>query len=273
MRARRNIPTVGVRHQGQRAFTLVEVILAIGIVVSLLIVALLFYRQAADLRNQILAESERCSTIRLLLDRLAADLREAMPNAESGYDFLGDPGSLSFVRPSLARPRTGAAGAAAFPGLMRVTYAAVLGNEGTNRAVIGFDRTEGPPRLLRPALSLADSTNTSLTRVVVPAALDLAITNNPVEPLTELIHYVRFRYWDGAAWVSSWTNAAPPPGVEIILATDPAPETGIEPLESDTEVANAGEYPLGALRRVVFLPVGKRVRKPEAVADELLSPP
>lgn len=273
MKTWRNIPAVAARHEGQRAFTLVEVILAIGIVVVLLIVALLFYRQAADLRNQILAESERCSTIRLLLDRLAADLREAMPNAESGHDFLGDPDSLSFVRPSLAQPRTEAAGAAGLSGIVRITYAAVLGSERTNRAVIGFDRSEGPPRQVRPALSLADSTNASLTRVVVPAALDLAITNTPAEPLTELIHYVRFRYWDGAAWVSGWANAAPPPGVEIILATDPAAETDVEPLESDTEVANAGEYPLGAFRRVVFLPAGQQVRKPEDVADELLSPP
>lgn len=273
MKAGRSRPTVATRRKGQRAFTLVEVILAIGIVVSLLIVALLFYRQAADLRNQILAESERCSTVRLLLDRLAADLREAMPNTESGHEFLGDSGSLSFVRSALAQPRTGAAGATVLPGLVRITYAAVLGNEGTNRAVIGFDRTEGPPRQLRAALSLADSTNASLTRVVVPAALDLAITNTPVEPLTELIHYVRFRYWDGAVWVSGWTNAAPPPGVEIILATDPAPESGVEPSELDAEVANADEYPLDAFRRVVFLPAGQPLRKPEDVADELLSPP
>jgi type II secretory pathway pseudopilin PulG len=273
MKAGRIMPIASARRGGQGAFTLVEVILAIGIVVSLLIVALLFYRQAADLRNQILAESERCSTIRLLLDRLAADLREAMPNGEPGHDFLGDSSSLSFVRSSLAQPRTGAAGAGSLPGLTRITYAAVLGDEGTNRAVIGFDRTEGPPRRLRPALSLADSTNAYLTRVVVPAALDLAITNAPVEPLTELIHFARFRYWDGVAWVSGWTNAAPPPGVEIVLATDHAAETGLGALESDIEVANSDEYPLGAFRRVVVLPAGQPVRKPEDVADEFLSPP
>lgn len=261
-------PDVRRRICSTAGFTLIEVILAIGIVVSLLIVALLFYRQAADLRNQILAESERCSTVRLLLDRLAADLREALPEPDSGHEFVGESGSLSFVRPTLAMPNAGAT-----PGLTRVTYAAVIGNEGTNQSVIGFDRTEGPPRQRRTAFSQPNPTNSPTTSIVVPAAFESAPTNRMAEPLTELIHFVRFRYWDGAQWLTGWTNSAPPPGVEIVLATDAPTEGSVEPLESDTELGMPDEYPLGAFRRVVFLPAGTPVRSPEAVADELLSPP
>ncbi len=261
-------PDVRRRICPRAGFTLIEVILAIGIVVSLLIVALLFYRQAADLRNQILAESERCSTVRLLLDRMAADLREALPEPDSGHDFIGEAGSLSFVRPTLAMPNAGAT-----PGLTRVTYAAVIGNAGTNQAVIGFDRTEGPPRALRNTIAPPDLTNAPTTRIVVPAAFESAPTNRVAEPLTELIHFVRFRYWDGAQWLTGWTNSTPPPGVEIVLATDAPAEPGVEALDADADSGMPDEYPLGAFRRVVFLPAGMPVRSPEDVADELLSPP
>ena len=59
------------------AFTLVEIILAIGLATGLLLVAMTFYYQATNMRGQVLHELDQVSTIRLVLDRLAGDLRTA----------------------------------------------------------------------------------------------------------------------------------------------------------------------------------------------------
>jgi type II secretory pathway pseudopilin PulG len=249
------------------AFTLIEMILAIGIIVGLLIVAMLFYRQATELRGQILQESERCATIRLLLDRMTADLRSAVPKSGGGHEFLGDTGSLSFTRTTLVVPPTAKAGARERPSgdLMRVSFATVQGNEGTNTSVIGFDRREEPlglPRLLDTLPPASSSTNLSF----IPLGAGLDSTNRlsgPLpEPLTDLIRFAHFRYWDGAGWREGWTNATPPPGVEIVL--------GVDPLPAD---ANADEYPYEQFRRVVFLPAGTALKQPEDAAEQLLSPP
>ena len=70
-----------------QAITLVEMLLAITIAVGMLVVALLFYRQTADLRNQILLESERLATLRLLSDRIAGDLHLAVSSPTPGHEF------------------------------------------------------------------------------------------------------------------------------------------------------------------------------------------
>ncbi len=254
------------RNRSAAGFTLIEMILAIGIIVGLLIVAMLFYRQAADLRRQILLESERCSTIRLLLDRMTADLRSAVAGAGSGREFLGDTGSLSFVRGALGsavsvpgRPmRMPASG-----GRMRVTYATVASMSGTNVSVRGFDWREDPLEARRVA-PVRPAAATNLSYIALGAGLDPtnSVTAPEPEPVTELVRYAHFRYWDGAGWRDGWTNSSPPAGVEIVLGADPLPED-----------ANAGEYPYEQFRRVVFLPAGIVLQQPDEPAEETLSPP
>jgi hypothetical protein len=73
----------------------------------------------------------------------------------------------------------------------------------------------------------------------------IGATNNAAEVLTDLVRFVRFRYWNGAVWVAGWTNNTPPPGVEIVLAS--------EALADD---AAADTFPPESFRRVVFLPAG-----------------
>lgn len=251
---------------GAAAFTLIEMILAIGIIVGLLVVVMLFYRQAADLRGQILLESERCATIRLLLDRMTADLRSAVPQSGGGHEFLGDTGSLSFVRATLVAPRpVRAAGREGLGGdRVRVSFAAVVGADGTNASVRGFDWREEPLGRARPTESAAPASTNVLSFIPLGAGLDT--TNRgpelAAEPLTDLIRFVHFRYWDGAGWREGWTNASPPPGVEIVLGTDPLPTD-----------ANADEYPYEQFRRVVFLPAGAALKQPEDAAGELFSTP
>jgi type II secretory pathway pseudopilin PulG len=224
-----------------RAFTLLEVILAVVIAAGLLIVAMSYYQRSADLRNQLLEESERLANIRLIMDRLNSDLRTAFAEPREG--FIGGPDYLRFVHAGSPTPMNITEGA-----LKIVTYSVVTNAQGTNAIVIGFNRTTTPlveERLLTPNSILAASTNEP---VAFNGAMDPLATNSPTarieEPLTRAIRYVHFRYYDGSLWRDSWDGIDLPLGVEVSLGADPqAPE----------EI----EYPFELFRRVIFLPAGR----------------
>jgi len=238
------------------AFTLVEMLLAISIAVGMLIVALLFYRQAADLRSQILAESERLATVRLLLDRIAVDLRTAGPSSGFGQEFRGETGLMSFNRAASVVGSAGPGGAVGER--VRITFTTVLSNEGTNRTVRGVDRLEESESVeaARPvgAGALASLDLPALTTLNSPNS----VTNAVADPLTELVRFLHFRYWNGAQWVEEWTNGPSPAGVEVVLGFDPLPEG-----------ASSAEYPFEQFRRVVFLPTAPPSRTPLEAPFEL----
>ena len=228
-------------NQRPAAFTLLEVILAISIAVGLLLVALVFYRQATELRTQLLEESERLAAVRQLMDRLSAELRAAPAHDHAG--FTGTADSLRFVMAGLPLQNT-----APDSDLKLIAYGTLTSADGTNIVVSGLTRDEQPlvdllPSALAPALAtVAGDTN-------APAVTGAAL-------LTEAVHFLRFRFWDGADWRESWSAVAPPPAVEVSL--------GLEPLPSD---ATPDKYPYELFRRVIFLPAG--VAAPPAATNSL----
>ena len=233
-------PIQRIRARRATAFTLLEVLLAISIALGLFVVALHFYQHAADLRTQLIDESERLSAIRQVMDRVTADLRGGF--APSSQGFSGDSNSLCFVTthfPSRLAWRS----TAADPGSIRETdlklvrYGLTRTTEGTNDNVSGFIRVE---QMLTELNS-------------VPAAT--ALTNNPgsktsatnfvAEPITDAIRFVRFRYWDGITWTDSWAGTALPLGVEVTLGTETLKD-GEDPDDYGGEI----------FRRVIHLPAG-----------------
>jgi hypothetical protein len=239
----------------------VEVILAIGLATTLLLIALVFYRQAADLRQQILDESEKLSTMRLALDRLAGDLRAAQPHASPGNEFSGESNSLQFIKIALTSlPKTASTNASMDnlgqtngtdpSDLVRVSFMALTNFDGTNVVVSGLDRTEQPLSAPIASSFIPLSTNNPDTNSL--SLLGTSATNLPVaqtnlffEPFAEGIRFVRFRYWNGIDWETAWTNASPPPGVEIVLSMETLPDD-----------ATPDAIPSNSFRRVVFLPGG-----------------
>lgn len=219
------------QHNDSRAaFTLVEVILAIGIATGILVVALSFYQQAASLRGQILEASDRISAIRLLMDRLTSELRSARAHDWEG--FTGDAASLRFVKTEALSP---SAWTRTQPctDLKLVTYGITTGLEGTNTIITGITRAERSVIELRQgraatALETAPSTNTV------------------VEPVTDAIRFLYFRFWDGTAWLDSWTDVVPPFAVEVSFGIEPQPDDALPE-----------EYPFEVFRRVVLLPGGR----------------
>lgn len=220
----------------QRAFTLIEIVLAVVISVGLLTVALYFYRQAADFRVELVSEVERLSEARLLLNRITTELRVARRHAFYEQPLIGEPDFLQFIKtdvPSKAAWSGGTMGRAPAPqsDLKLVRYGVRASLESTNQSIAGVTRHEEP---LVDYKLVIEATSAPLTTNTTASAL-----------LTESFHYLHFRYWDGTAWKQSWSGAALPRGVEITL--------GAEPMPAVSE-SMAMQYPFEVFRRVVYLP-------------------
>lgn len=229
----------------RHSFTLIEVILAISIATGILVTALGFYRQASELRNQLLSAAAQLSAVRQILDQLAADLRTAMP--QSKLPFRGTSDSLEFARavPTLPIGPHRKSSTSALTDLHRIAYHTAVQNTGTNFTITGITRDES---LLLPELvSTRDSTSapSSPDPLGKEPAAENTSTNRATELVTDAIRFLQFMYWDGNAWLDSWTGFNPPRGLEITV--------GLDPLPADVAPTN---YPFEKFRRVIFLPTG-----------------
>jgi prepilin-type N-terminal cleavage/methylation domain-containing protein len=222
------------RSQKNRAFTLIEVLLAITIAAGLLFVAISFYQRATELRTQLIDESERLSAIRLVTDRLTGDLRTAF--AEPRQGFYGGPDFLQFVHAGSPSPLNITDGA-----LKLVTYSVVTNSApgDSNSVVIGFNRISTPVIEFPKA-------NTNASALSFNGGMDPAatVTNRFIEPLTRAIRFVRFRYFDGSAWRETWEGVDLPVGVEVSF--------GMEPFPPEEEF-----YPYEVFTRLIHVPAGR----------------
>ena len=233
------------------AFTLVEVILAISLAVGILVAALFFHSQATNLRAQLLRESDRIATMRLVMDRFTAELRHAF--AQPQFGFTGDATSLRFVTAEAPAPpaslaRSPARSAAPRTDLRLVTYGLSKTIEGTNEVVTGLTRTE----------QLLVEKPRSLSPLATPLAPES--TNAPAsgpEPMTDAVRFLRLWYWSGNGWSATWDSSQPPRGIEITL--------GAEPLAAD---ASFSDYPGELFRRVIFLPTSRALDDTFDLLDE-----
>jgi hypothetical protein len=239
---------------GARAFTLVEVILAISIAIGILVVALFFHSQASHLRAQLLDESDRIAAIRLVMERLTAELRSAFEQPQ--YGFTGDATSLRFVTAVAPALPGRLAPAAPRTDLRLVSYNLGKMLEGTNEIVTGLIRAEQPlveALAIRGAFAApAPLADAALTNTLDAAtAMASGSTNAPargLEPLTESIRFVRLWFWDGYEWSATWDSPQLPRGVEINLGTELLPEDG-----------TLMDYPGDLYRRVVYLPASREL--------------
>jgi type II secretory pathway pseudopilin PulG len=222
-----------IRGRSANGFTLLEVVLAIIIAIGILLVALSFYQQAANLRVALLLETERISTIRLLMDRITTELRATPALPSFPKPLSGGSNFIQFVKTDITSQSAwtgGALGRVASPetDLKLISYR-LESSDGTN--ITGLIRMEEPfvqlPKLSDPE-DFFD--------------LEDYLPPNPFS-LSEGIHFIRFRYWSGSVWQSSWTLPFLPSGIEVSLGVEP-PLAGAEPQEETSEV----------FRRVIYLP-------------------
>ena len=250
------------------AFTLIEVLLAIGLATALLLVALSFYQQAANLRTQILQASQNLAALRLTLDLLSNDLRSALPN--SPIPFIGGPSSIEFAR--LSPPTLGRASTNPPSAFQKLALTPLFDSSSTNLSVQALLLSISPitpaitPTFSNPSLSNSPPESDSLPNFSAsllpdpPDPSQVAPSNSPAQLPVRFLH---LRYWNGFAWQDSWFAPAPPRGVEITLGLDPLPDD----LTPD-------KYPFDAFRRVVLIPAGRDPDPEESINDpaESVSP-
>ena len=204
-----------IRKRARAAFTLIEVLLAVGIIAGLLVVVLYFYQQAAQLRTELLVEAERSSAARLLMDRLTAELRAARSHTFYAVPLVGDATYVQFITTDLpsqtawtgerlgriTRPESD---------LKLVSYGAEVSREDTN--VVGLARAEE---------TLVELRTSAPSEAVLPMDAETNKTNSIL--ITDAFKYIHFRYYDGYKWLASWNDTFLPKGVEVTLGSEPMP--------------------------------------------------
>ncbi|NLF31696.1 MAG: hypothetical protein GX591_12510 [Planctomycetes bacterium] len=227
----------------RKAFTLLEVILAISLVLGVMAAAFRFFQYVAATREAIGEHMRLQRTVRGVMDRLTVELNAAIgrPMMEDRVLWLSDtlafqttvvPGAAAWADPGLA-------GAPVPPvhDVVLVSYALRTGEDDAGGQVIeGLERTA----LTAPPLAPADETPAFQSSVL----------------LADCVRFVRFRYWAGRdaggitddGWVTEWTQTAAPAAVEITLGREALPE-GMD----------AEEYldRYETFRRVVDVPAGR----------------
>ena len=217
--------------QRDRAFTLLEVLLAVIICVGLFFVVLSFYRSTAEVRELANREVSRISAVRLVMQRLTTELQTIQWNLAGSTPLTGDSNTLEFVRTTLPRTEEWTGGELGRVGqantdLLKVRYRGPATNG------VAMFREESPFVTERESeeaienLEFIDEEQGKLPPV-----------------LSHEIRYVRFRYRSGLDWFDLWNSNTPPTAVEVTL--------GNEKLPDDVEFA---DYPFEIFRRVIHVP-------------------
>jgi len=215
-------------------FTLLEVVLAVGLTLGLLVAMFGFYRHTIRVKTVVTTEVERVSAVRAVMQMLTRELRSA------------------FVVRFLGQGLDGAVG--------RIRVASVTVPSGAVWIEQGVTETSPLPpqhdvQIVGYRLRYVETEEGDLVVVGLQRSCQTVLTARETEEGKEIdvalvtphVRFLRLRYWGGAAWDESWQGNDLPSAVEIVLGFDPLPE--------DVEPA---DYPYTTYRRVVAIPAADR---------------
>jgi hypothetical protein len=221
------------RPAARRAFTLIEVVLAISLALTLLVALLLFYRETTTVRDAIGEQVEIVGSERSVMDHMTSELRCSIPNPLAGAAFQGSNTGMRFSTTVLPE-----ADAWAVPSALD----SQSGPSGSDREIVGYQVRVSEDEDGNPVVEGLERTSQRLVAAVTVEGVDTE--SQLVAPKIQFLHLA---YWDGAAWVESWSGSGLPAAVEIVMGLQPLP-TGVEP----------ADYPYTFFRRVVAVPAGAR---------------
>ncbi|MDB4530847.1 GspJ family type II secretion system protein [bacterium] len=257
------VSSLAKRHRFFAAFTILEVMLAIVITTGLLATAMYYYQQTARFRNDLLEETERISSARLILDRLSAELRCSLHHPAHRIGFKGGSDWIEFLKTSVPSraswriqtesdptpyPETGYR-LVRYELLKKPILEGLMDNEANQKMVErNTSQSAVEPGVTDEALASlmqGDAINRTERRLLTAKASTNNIVEVRINPLiiTERLKYLKFRYLNGGAWMDTWPGPQLPLGVEVSL--------GIEPLTS-TKLFE--EYTNHVFRRIIRIP-------------------
>ena len=230
-------------HSALRGFTLLEASLALVLSLMLVAAMLAFYTQVLSVRGNVVEEVQFLRTERLIMDRMTAELRGAVPG---GSEFAGSDASVEFATAALPGP-----GVWAEPTATEQPPPA----QQDLRVVSYHLLTEEDERGYPVVVGIARSMRTLVDPVPGPEEG----VNFSTALLTDRFKFLFLRYTDGtravspssqrdlAEWAPNWSGRDLPVGIEITLGLEPLPEN-TDPLD----------YPYETFRRVVYIPAGRK---------------
>ena len=251
------------RHRLVNAFTILEVMLAIVIATGLLATAMYYYQQAARFRNDLLEETERISSARLILDRLSAELRCSLYHPVRRIGAKGGSDWIEFLKTSVPSQASWRIQTGSNPPSYPETGYRLIRYELIKKPILEGPFDNEANQLMVEQVTSQIATEPSVSdEALVPLMQGDAInrierrlltakssTNNTVEVridpvrITDRLKYLRFRYLNGGTWVDAWPGPQLPLGIEVSL--------GIEPMSATNLLE---EYTNHVFRRVVRIP-------------------
>jgi len=233
------------RRARRAAFTLLEVVLAVGLTVVLAGSVYAFYQVTLGVREDLRQEGQRIFAARRALDLMARELESAVfyPTLQTG--LRGDsqsvhlmrtvvPSRAVFVLPASSNAPYGVgdelqAAADAWEPEHDVQMVSYRLNRYEDED--GYERIGGLERSRMRTVAAQTAEEGSNVRVVL---------------VTERVKFLRLQYWDGLAWQDSWQQGGLPLAVRIDLGAEPLPE------ETAPE-----DYPYETIWRIVAVPTGQ----------------
>ena len=245
------------------AFTILEVMLAIVIATGLLATAMYYYQQAARFRNDLLEETERIGSARLILDRLSTELRCSLYHPARSVGAKGGTDWIEFLKssvPSQASWRVQTESESpAYPetGYRLIRYELLkkpllngsLDNEANQQMVEQMTsqtvRRSGDTNDVLASLMQGDAINRIERRLLTAKVSTNDIVVVRIDPvrITDQLKYLKFRYLNGSAGVDTWPGPQLPLGVEVSL--------GIEPMSAPNLLE---DYTNHVFRRIIRIP-------------------
>ncbi len=264
------------------AFTLVEILLALGLTAILCAMMFGVYRSCANSRTAIREDLEELRIMRTVMNHIARDLSSAVALKQLNIGMDGSPDAAEWVcvdlpaRRAWAEAELGEERPTPEADLRMIGYRLRIDEATGEPLVIGIERTlerlvtgESTDRPSRGGGGMGESAYEAAERRQAEEDAKEAEDQGEKEEqerietkfLTESVRYLRLRYFDGTEWLDEWEDTASVPlAVEISLGFKQAPAAFLESEE---------EYPYEVFRRVVFLSAGVKAQPPGTQAKGL----
>ncbi len=237
------ITRTGKQRRRGAGFTLMEVVLAIALIVSLMGTAIGFTYHIASARDELNTATQEIVSRRAMMRRITRELQCAMSMRRLGLGIAGESDYVAFVTTAVPGksvwvdrnvldqpipPETD---------IRLVTYRhAIKEYEDGTEEIVGIERT---CQKLLDAPEAEEGENIGVALV------------------TDQLKYLRFRYFDGTGWDSVWTaDRGLPLAIEVTIGDEPVYEDSTdEPEPTNEEDAQREEYLGRASRRLIHLPL------------------
>ncbi len=215
------------------AFSLIEVVLAIGLIVGLTAAVLAFHRHVERVRGRLIASVEDVASRSAAMDRLSRELESAVVYRFLGIGMEGEADTLTFVTAALpARSVWVPPDVTETPPPPQADLHMVTWRLRTWEDEYGEVHVAGLERSVRRTPGVREAEEGQ--------GIETAL-------ISDAVKFLNVRCWDGGGWIGSWSGGDLPEAVEITLGPRALPEDYAPE-----------DYPYDVRRRVVYVPAGRR---------------